>query len=352
MPEKARNKHRLLVLRFSALGDVALTLPVLNTFLQQYPDSELCVATRAAFAPLLRAFPRTEVVTADFRGVHRGPAGLIRLFRILQAGGPYRAVLDLHGVTRSRLLRFLFRLGGTPVFHIRKQRSRRRALTRKKNKVFEPLLTVQERYCEVFNRAAFPLAPLLPFTFRPDAQSLHKAAGLTSPPGSRRIGLAPFASYPLKEWGMEKIEVLCRELENRYPAFFLLFGFGSRELGLLRRLVANTGIKAHICDGADLGEQMALLASLECLISMDSANLHLGGLAGIPVVSVWGPTHPYAGFAPTGANAGRIVGIHHDELSCRPCSIYGNAACHRGDHACMATLAPEAVLDMVARVLG
>ena len=352
MPEKARNKSRLLVLRFSALGDVALTLPVLNTFLQQYPEAELCVATRAAFEPLFRAFPRTKVITADFRGVHRGPGGLIRLYRILRAGGPYRAVLDLHGVTRSRLLRFLFRLGGTPVFHIRKERSRRLALTRKKNKVFEPLRTVQERYREVFDRAAFPLDTVLPFTFRPDERPLSRAAGITAPPGSRRIGLALFASYPLKEWGLEKAEVLCRELAKRYSAFFLLFGFGSRELDLLRQLVENTGINARICDGADLGEQMALLASLDCLISMDSANLHLGGLTGIPVVSVWGPTHPYAGFAPVGVNAGRIVGIPRDELPCRPCSIYGNANCHRGDHACMANLAPEAVLEVVARVLG
>jgi len=85
------------------------------------------------------------------------------------------------------------------------------------------------------------------------------------------------------------------------------------------------------------------------MISMDSANMHLASLFGVPVVSVWGATHPFAGFMGFGQSPDRAVQI--DDLECRPCSVFGNKPCFRGDHACMEWITPERVLEKVGQVL-
>ena len=340
-------------MRFSALGDVALTLPVLNTVLHTYPGLEIVMATRGSFAPLFSKLPRIKLVTADFSQSQRGLFGLLGLYRQLNNEGPFDAVLDLHGVLRSHLLRFLFRISGTAVHLIKKERSARSALTRRRNKVLRPLSSAQERYRKVFDEAGFPVSAILPYIYMPGDKAASMSRKMLD--GYRqpfRIGIAPFASYPLKEWGMDKMAALCLALSLRYEAMFVLFGFGDRELSLLRRLVDETGIQALICDGIDIELQLSLLRSLHCLICMDSSNLHLGQLAAIPVVSVWGPTHPYAGFAPTGENAYRIASMSSRQLNCRPCSIYGNKACFRHDHACMKMLQVETVVEIAGKVLS
>lgn len=216
-----------------------------------------------------------------------------------------------------------------------------------------PLIPAQERYRMVFEKAGFPVTAILPYIFKPgERASSGSISMLKEYREPYRFGIAPFASYPLKEWGMDKINALCRALSLQYDAMFVLFGFGDRELNLLRSLRDESGLNAVICDGNDLEFQLALLSSLNCLVCMDSSNLHLGQLAAIPVVSVWGPTHPYAGFAPYGENAARVVGVSPQQLNCRPCSIYGSKPCFRRDHACMKMLTVESVLQIVRRVLS
>jgi ADP-heptose:LPS heptosyltransferase len=82
---------------------------------------------------------------------------------------------------------------------------------------------------------------------------------------------------------------------------------------------------------------------------MDSANMHLASLFGVPVVSVWGATHLFAGFMGYGQSADNAVQI--DALTCRPCSVFGNKPCFRGDHACMEWIKPEQISEKVNRIL-
>jgi ADP-heptose:LPS heptosyltransferase len=81
---------------------------------------------------------------------------------------------------------------------------------------------------------------------------------------------------------------------------------------------------------------------MHLMISMDSANMHLASLFGVPVISVWGATHPYTGFYGWAQPTGNAVQI---DLYCRPCSVFGNKPCYRGDHACMEQLPPELILE-------
>ena len=86
------------------------------------------------------------------------------------------------------------------------------------------------------------------------------------------------------------------------------------------------------------------MSHLNAMLSMDSANMHMASLVATPVVSVWGATHPYAGFMGWGQKPENIVQV---ELDCRPCSIYGQKPCLRGDYACMNMIKPEIIVEKI-----
>jgi ADP-heptose:LPS heptosyltransferase len=97
-----------------------------------------------------------------------------------------------------------------------------------------------------------------------------------------------------------------------------------------------------------MSQELILMSHLDVMLSMDSANMHLASLTGIPVVSIWGATHPYAGFM--GWNQTKDNAIQAD-LDCRPCSIFGQKPCKRGDYACMTMIKPETVVEKVNTLL-
>ena len=94
--------------------------------------------------------------------------------------------------------------------------------------------------------------------------------------------------------------------------------------------------------------ELTFMSTLDIMISMDSANMHLASLVGIPVVSIWGATHPYAGFMGWGQSIDNAIQI---DLPCRPCSIYGNKPCMRGDYACLKNISPEQIVEKVEAVI-
>ena len=98
-----------------------------------------------------------------------------------------------------------------------------------------------------------------------------------------------------------------------------------------------------------LAGEMDLISHLDCVVSMDSLVMHLASLVATPVVSVWGATHPGLGFLGYGCSAEHAV---QADMACRPCSVFGNRPCRYGDFRCIASVAPERIVDEVARLLG
>ena len=92
-------------------------------------------------------------------------------------------------------------------------------------------------------------------------------------------------------------------------------------------------------------EELQLISQLTLMVSMDSANMHLASIYGVPVVSIWGATHPFAGFYGWRQDVNNIV---QADLFCRPCSVFGNKPCYRGDHACMQMISTDMVKQKIA----
>ena len=333
--------NKILVMRFSALGDVAMTVPVLKTFLADHPEVEITMLSNQQFEGLFQGIERLQFLGADMKGRHKGLIGIWRIYKMAKASAEFHAVADLHGVLRTHVLRFLFRLDKKKTAVIDKGRLEKFALTRKDFKIFRPLKHSTERYAEVLNA-------LLPV---PDSQLPISISHLPTPnsqvPSPISIGFAPFAKHNTKMYNLDRFKEVVKHFDSEpYKLYF--FGGTPAERIMIRQWNKEFKQSVVIKEGIGLEKEMAIIGKLHVMVSMDSANMHLASLAGVPVVSVWGPTHPYAGFYGVGQNPLNAVQLN---LACRPCSVFGNKSCWRGDHACMDGITPEMIIEKVEAVL-
>ncbi|SJZ47714.1 ADP-heptose:LPS heptosyltransferase [Chitinophaga eiseniae] len=339
----------ILVTRFSALGDVAMTVPVMKQVLDENPQLQIVFVTNKNWGALCAGIPRLVFFPADVKGEHKGVPGLYRLFRSISHQYRIDAVADLHNVLRSRIVRTFFRLTGKRVAAIDKGRAGKKALTRKENKVLQPQTSTIERYAIVFRQLGLHCTMGTQPVFAPQPLP-ERVLAVTGAKGAQQwIGLAPFATYREKMYPLAKMEMTLAGLAATGNYRILLFGGGKKEVEQLNELAARYPQTLSVAGRFSLEEELTLISQLDGMISMDSANMHLASLYGVPVVSVWGATHPYAGFMGYGQSEQRAVQI--TDLSCRPCSVFGNKPCFRGDHACMEWIKPEQITEKVISVI-
>ena len=361
---------RLLIIRFSALGDIAMTVPVVHDLAVQYPDLDITMLSRPMAAPLFERLPKNvHFLAADLKGRHKGLFGLCRLWRDAHLSD-FDYIADFHDVLRTQWLRAEGCLRRKKVAKINKGRKGKKALTRQKNKVFKQQATSFERYAKVLEQLGFPIKPQFVKLDYSDICEKQKATN------EAWIGIAPFAKHPAKVYPMEKMEEVIKELSQRENTTVFLFGGGEEEKrqiaelcakypnvqpannpnsptsGLLRSARNDDSRFASLRGGttkqsrSQLTCELALMGQLDVMLSMDSANMHLASLVGTRVVSIWGGTHPYAGFLGWNQNTSDCVQL---DLPCRPCSVYGNKPCFRGDYACLNGIASKEILNKLLK---
>jgi ADP-heptose:LPS heptosyltransferase len=319
-----------LAIRFSAMGDVAMTVPVIKNALEQNPLLQITVVSNAFFKPMFDGLDRCHFHPAYLKEKHRGAGGMLRLYKELKAGYAFDAVVDLHNVLRSILLRTLFKLSGHPVAAIDKGRMEKKALTRAEHKIFIRLVSMHERYAAIFRNTGIDITlnSTPPVYIKQLLPSLaHHFFG-----GNKKvIGVAPFAQHQEKMYPAKKMKQLVRQLAAQNHSI-ILFGASGDEAAVLQQWADEIPSAQNAAGKFSFAEELAIISHLDAMISMDSANMHLASLYNVPVISIWGATHHFAGFYGWGQDEKNIVGTN---LECRPCSVFGNKPCFRGDHACM-----------------
>lgn len=342
----------LLIIRFSALGDVAMLVPVVNSLARQYPDVHVTVLSRGFARPLFDGLaPNVGFMEADVKNDYRGLHGMNVLYRRLKAKH-FTAVADMHGVVRSMYLRWRFKIDRNPVASIDKHRKGKRRLSAKTNKVLEQQPTSFENYADVLARLGYPVKLEFRSIFgegRGDLRLLPKAVGEKGA-DERWIGIAPFAAHEGKILPLETMGQVVATLSERHPeARFFFFGGGNQEKAQFEAWCARYPRCVNAsAQSAGLLQELIIMSHLDVMVSMDSANMHFASLTGTPVVSIWGATHPYAGFLGWGQSMENVV---QTDLPCRPCSVYGNKPCHRGDFACMRRITPELIINKVESLI-
>jgi ADP-heptose:LPS heptosyltransferase len=346
---------QLLLLRFSAMGDVALLAPVVQAFTSRYPDAQLTVVTRPKFAVFFTQFPNVRVVGLDVAGRHKGLAGLFRLFQELRKANAFDLIVDANENLRSAVLKRLFRMAGVSSVTIDKGRAEKKALTRRENKIRRQLPHSIERYAQLFERAGFPVTPGKPFVFAPlpsaETELNNFLASQSIPDNEPWLGIAPFAQHVQKMWPFERFTPLLETIYAGRPVRIFLFGGGTQEIAQLETLKQRFPQVVIVAGKLSLAAELMLIQRLAGMICMDSGNMHLAALSGIPVLSIWGATHPDAGFGPWGQGDNAIVQVPADVLTCRPCSVFGNVPCWRGDLACLNDISVDTVAKRVQQLL-
>lgn len=337
-------KEKVLVMRFSALGDVAMTLPTLYDSCLGNPGTEFIMLTRKFPASLFMDRPENLTVIGIDTGDWKGVPGLVRLAsRLWKEHGGFKTVVDLHDVLRTKVLRNCFRLRGATVSVIDKGRREKRdaiAGHRPESGFLTPTL---ERYRRTFDKSGIECRPLFKGLFMDGSPHSQLYSGLVPPraENERWFGIAPFAAHPGKVYPTDMTLEVVRILSEQPMTKIFLFGNGPKEEGVFDRWTAEIPSLVKVC-GAGLGLQgeMALMADCEAILSMDSANMHLASLVGTRVVSIWGATHPCLGFLGWDQNPEDALGT---DMDCRPCSVYGAKPCAKGDYPCLRGIPPRLV---------
>lgn len=340
-------KH-ILVIRLSAMGDCALAVPVILQLQKTYPEVSISVLTKPFFKPIFENIPHITITEADTKGRHKGLWGVVKLAFQLQKKG-YTHLADIHAVLRSKIIRNILMASGIKTAQIDKGRADKKALTRADNKIFKPLKTTPERYAEVFKELGFNIDLTHPATL----PRLAMSPGLQGVIGNgiqKLIGFAPFAAHQPKTYPLDLTEKLISRLSANKNYKLLLFGGGQTETHLLRRLSDTHPDTVCIAGRLDFAEEIRLISQLDLMLSMDSGNGHLAAMFGIPVITLWGATHPYAGFAPFQQPEENQFIPDLKAFPLLPTSVFGNKAVP-GYEDVMRTIKPEDITCRINEIL-
>lgn len=333
--------QHIAIIRLSAMGDVAMTVPVIRAFAQQYPKVKITMVSRPFFQPFFEGIPNLTFFAFDEKVKHKGFLGLVRLFRELYSL-KIDAFVDLHNVLRSQVVRTLFRLSGKQVVAVDKGRAGKKALTRPENKVFKPLTTMFERHSQVFEELGFTLDLSHPI-FPEKAVLSDEILKSIGNPNQKLIGIAPFAQYESKVYPLDLMQEVISKLAVNQDQTILLFGGGKKETELLDAFAKPFDNVINIAGRIKFTQELQLISNLDVMLSMDSGNAHIAAMLGVKVITLWGATHPYAGFSPFNQPIENALVADRNLFPKLPTSVYGNKKVEGYEDA-MRTILPEEVV--------
>lgn len=337
-------KH-IAIIRLSAMGDVAMTVPVIRAFLTQNPNIKITMVSRPFFKPMFAEFPNVSFLEFDEHNRHKGFFGIFKLFLDIKKQ-KIDAFADLHNVLRTKIVRILFSIIGKKTAVVNKGRKGKKALTRADNKIFEQQPTMFENHKKVFEKLGFKIHivnPRFPEKAILDAQIL-KVIGTTD--AVKLLGIAPFAQHQAKEYPTEMMRKVVDELALNTDYKILLFGGGNTETVTLNSFLGKKQNVVNIAGKLPFDKELQLISNLDLMLSMDSANAHLAAAYGVKTITLWGATHPFAGFSPFNQPIENCLVSDRNIYPKLPTSIYGNKKI-AGYEEIMRTIKVEDVVDLV-----
>jgi ADP-heptose:LPS heptosyltransferase len=326
------------------MGDVAMTVPVLRAFVKQYPEVKLTVISRPFFKPFFDGIPNLEFFTFDEKERHKGFPGLLRLYKDLKKL-EIDAFADLHNVLRSKVVSLLFALSGKKRATVNKGREGKKELTRADNKIFKQLPTMFERHVKVFEELGFPVNLNNP-EFPKKAVLSAEITDLVGENYQKLIGIAPFAQYDSKVYPIDLMQEVIGKLAENKDHTILLFGGGKKEIEILDSLSEPFKNVINVAGKIKFQQELKLISNLDVMLSMDSGNAHIAAMLGVKVITLWGATHPYAGFLPFNQNLENALTSDRNQYPQLPTSVYGNKVVEGYEDA-MRTILPQHVIDKV-----
>ncbi len=326
---KRRDYKNILVVRFSSLGDIVLTTPVLDGLRRVLPpDTEISYLLKEEFAPLLKNHPSRCKIIPLSETVRADSTAFMDFVERLKERR-FDLIVDLQGNGRSYVVR---RRLNMDFLKIKKHTLRRIGVVKFKIGA-KRLPNIRDRFFGTLKgigiRSVEPILPRLGYTEEEVVAARKKFIGKI--PDRPLAVVHPGAKWPLKEWGRDRFEKLVESL--------VIEGF------TVAVFDDNISEAPHISklSGTSIREMIALIASADVFVGNDSGPLHIAESVRTPAVGIFGPTSEALGYSSRWPGS-KIVGV---DMRCRPCSLYGRGKCRTGGHECMEKLSIEAVLNAV-----
>lgn len=333
-------KRTYLILRLSALGDVAMTLPYVYHVARNNPEDTILFITQPFMGQLLIDPPNNLKVLPFDKKRHKGIHQLVRFALDIHKHHSDAFIIDLHQVLRTKLLITIWKALGHPATALQKPRKARRKLLSQRVEAEVPSELYIPRMTELYKE-----------TLRKSPLNISDHVDFIIPKGKQKegihIGLAPYAQHRGKMISKAQTVKLISRLRELIPSSNIILYGAPGEETIQNQAVVDSFNSQHIqtTQSKGLAEEVREITQLSLMVSMDSANQHIAAMVGTPVVSIWGATHPAAGFIPFQGKEADCLGI---DINCRPCSIYGNKECKRGDWACLERLDIDSIAQLIA----
>ncbi|MHA8050193.1 glycosyltransferase family 9 protein [Aquirufa sp. ROCK-SH2] len=314
---------KILCIRFSSLGDIILTTPIVRALKTRYPASEIHVATKKNFSAVWENNPYVDQI-------HSFEGSIWNLAKELRKE-KFDIVVDLHKNIRSILLCLL--LGKIP-FQINKFTKERKAFVKTKVNSLPPKHLVDRNFDALSKLDIHPDGKGLDF-FIPESQQVDlKTWGIPE----KYMVFAIGAQHITKVLSYPKMIELCDKLEGT----IVLIGdrwdenFGYRLSTLFPEKVLN------LCDKTTIGQSASIIQQSQFAIVHDSSMMHIAAALQKKMFVIWGSTHPGFGFYPYQAE---FTSIENTDLPCRPCTTQGTNFCPLDHFNCMNQLSLEPIIN-------
>jgi len=340
----SKPKH-ILVIRLSAMGDVAMTVPVLKAFSIQHPEVKITVVTRPFFKPFFRDIKNINFFDVDVKKRHKGIKGLYQLYKDTKALG-VTEVADLHNVLRSQVVRGLYKISGYKVAATNKGRADKKELTKLAPKIIKPIKSMFQRHVDTFAKLGYVIDMSKP-EFANTSNLSDKVIQLTGVKTSRWIGIAPFAQYATKVYPQYLMQQVIDKLVVLNPSQKIFLFGGSQEIEQLNILKKEYDNVVVLAGKLNLSEEMDVISNLDVMLSMDSGNAHIAALLGVRVISLWGATHPFAGFLPFNQSLDDALIPDLEKYPFLPTSVYGNKSVE-GYELVMETIQVDQIINKIS----
>lgn len=337
-------KH-ILVIRLSAMGDVAMTVPVIRALVQQHANVKVTVVSRPFFKPFFDDMDRVAFFSVDLENRHKGFFGIYRLFKELKKL-KIDAVADFHNVLRSKILRTFFKSTGIKTAFTDKGRKDKKQLTRLEKKVLKPVKSMVDRHVDTLAQLGFKV-DLSKISFPEKTVLSDEILKVTTEKSNNKwIGIAPFAQYQTKVYPTELMQKVILGLSTNENYKIFLFG-GKNELNSLKNLQQNLENVTIVANKLTFKQELQFIPHLDVMLSMDSGNAHIAAMYGVKVVTLWGNTHPFAGFVPFNQPLENSLIPNLENYPFLPTSVYGNKIV-AGYEDVMQSITPEEVVAKIS----
>ena len=330
----------ILIIRLSAFGDVAMTVPAISVLRDNHPGVKITILTTEFFSTLYNQIPNINFLF--FKPKHKSIYGLFHLSRQIMQINPDH-IIDLHDVLRTKILRIFLAFKFNRILIIDKGRKEKKSLIN--GTIFRRLKTMHQRYADVFSLEKMNIDLELFNTYsKININNKIHEFDLNK----RLIGIAPFAGHNCKEYSLANILKLIDLIGPSYQ--ILIFGAPGEEEKKIKKISQEKTNTHIISSNYSLSEQMAVISNLDVMISMDSANGHIASLFGVNVITIWGATHPFTGYSPFNQPNKNSIIPDLKKFPKVPVTIYGSK-CPKDYHNAINSIRPEIIFKRVKQIV-